>query len=289
MGAMLLIAIPWIIALSVHYGIFTWTAASGIALQWTLGHQHASFRYFHHPTEGRITSWEEPGELGVVDKIDIGLVEIAQIINLNLFDIGGHLSSFDHFGLLFALTLIAFLWRRRERADRAWEAWRLGLVGVAIIVAPYLFSSAGAERYFFVCLPFMVGSAFGLLNHFERDGKLAWTDLPFTALGKRLPPLIAYLLMTVSLLYPLIRQAAADDPRNLPYVNAKTIAANMKKASVLGPIASIGRGKDVSLYAALLGNVPHYGTQIKLKSVDEIIRSGRAMYSSPSTKRRFRF
>jgi hypothetical protein len=105
----------------------------------------------------------------------------------------------------------------------------------------------------------MVGSAFGLLNHFERDGKLAWTDLPFTALGKRLPPLIAYLLMTVSLLYPLqnkIRQAAADDPRNMPYVNAETIAANMKKASVLGPIASIGRGKDVSLYAALLGNVP---------------------------------
>jgi hypothetical protein len=48
----------------------------------------------------------------------------------------------------------------------------------------------------------MVGSAFGLLNHFERDGKLAWTDLPFTALGKRLPPLIAHLLMTVSLLYP---------------------------------------------------------------------------------------
>jgi hypothetical protein len=49
-------------------------------------------------------------------------------------------------------------------------------------------SGVGAERYFFVCLP-------------------------FTALGKRLPPLIAHLLMTVSLLYPLqnkIRQAAAD-------------------------------------------------------------------------------
>ena len=223
MGAMLLIAIPWITTLSVHYGKFTWTAASGIALQRTLGHQHASFRYFHHPAEGRITSSEEPGELGVVDKIDIGLVEIAQIIDLNFFDIGG------------------------------------------------------AERYFFVCLPFMVGSAFGLLNHFERDGKLAWTDLPFTALGKRLPPLIAHLLMTVSLLYPLqnkIRQAAADGPRNLPYVNAKTIAANMKKSSVLGPISSIGRGKDVSLYAALLRNVPHYGTQIKLKSVDEIIKVG---------------
>jgi len=60
----------------------------------------------------------------------------------------------------------------------------------------------------------------------------------------------------------------------LPYVNAKTIAANMKKSSVLGPIASIGRGKDVSLYAALLGNVSHYGTQIKLKSVDKIIKVG---------------
>jgi hypothetical protein len=151
MGAMLLIAIPWITTLSVHYGKFTWTAASGIALQWTLGHQHANFRYFHHPAEGRITSWEEPGELGVVDKIDIGLIEIAQTIDLNLFDIGGHLSSFNHFGLLFALTLIAFLWHRRERADRAWEPWRLGLVGLQLLW-PRIYSHAPGPNANSLCV-----------------------------------------------------------------------------------------------------------------------------------------
>ena len=73
-------------------------------------------------------------------------------------------------------------------------------------------SGVGAERYFFVCLPFMVGSAFGLLNHFQRDGKLAWTDLPFTALGKRLPPLISHLLMTVSLCTPCRTRYARRRP-----------------------------------------------------------------------------
>jgi hypothetical protein len=276
-GAMLLVALPWITTLSVHYGKVTWTAVPGYALQWTLGLQHPSLRYFHQPADGRITSWEEPGEIEFADQIDIGLREIAQIADFNFLEIGRHLTVFDHFGLLFALTTIAFIRRRGPYADRAWDPRRIGLIGISVVLAPYLFSNAESERFFWMLMPIMLVAAFGLLNELEQSGDLAWDDTLSPAIGRHIPRLFIYGLMAVSLIYPAqdsLRWNAQRDVQRLPYPIGKAIAAKMVETGTLGPIASLGKGKYIAFYAALLGKVRHLGTQLQVANTREIIDTG---------------
>lgn len=271
--AMLFIVAPWVTTLSIHYGKFTWTATSDSAIYYRLNNSHPVFETYKVPKIGRISNWEEPGETNFDNQLKVGISEIRKVLIANLYDISRHVKSFDFFGLLFPLTLLAFLWRRDSYSGHLGEGWRLGLVGVVVVVIPYFLTYAAQQRYFWVCFPFMVGASLGFLGNLERNALLAWPGSRIAVVSKRLLPTTVYVLIGFSIVstnYGAISRSLAGS-RYSEYDIAKMIVANVREKSGLGPIVSVARGgSQVDLYTAFIGKVPSYGRKKTITNVEEI-------------------
>jgi hypothetical protein len=157
------VALPWIAALSLHYGALTLTH-SGPLVHDAVGPRSVhpwnlpSFTTLHRPPDGRITTWEDPGLLrdpssdwSVFESGAAAAHQLA-LIRDNTSAIIASLTALDGSGLaLISLVTIPLLSWRKPRPASAWrEHWLLlpFLVFVAVFVPLHV-----EDRYLWPIMP----------------------------------------------------------------------------------------------------------------------------------------
>jgi hypothetical protein len=148
MAGFLLVAGPWIGVLSYTYGrpVFSTSGpiAHAIVGPADVERYHPTFRTFHQPETGRITSWEDPTYLPYKYWSPLANVTYAvhqmQVIYGNADLIVGHLKHFDWLGLGLVSMLVGGLcgvpWRQSLHAAR----WHWSCIPVVAVTVVYLLS-----------------------------------------------------------------------------------------------------------------------------------------------------
>jgi hypothetical protein len=280
---LLLVAGPWIAVISLKYDrlLFTTSGRINYAIHGPrdVERGHPTWRTFHTPELGRITSWEDPSNMPYAywSPFDNSLYALHQI---NLFISGlktfpQRLSYFDWFGVGFVSVLFGFLlhvpWRENLRTDR----WRWAIVPIACFGFIFIPLELKSPRFYFVLYPFLIVASFGfvrsLINLPRRESNvLRW---------------VGTILVAVSFLAPLkgtFRWAVTTQPyayypstqemrlRRIPLA----LADRLREARLVGTLASATPNYPmVSLAIALFLNMPWHGNVSSAQTADEILRS----------------
>ena len=180
----MVVALPWIGVISVHYGSLLFSTSAGInhalAGPPPLERSHPSFRTVARPEAGRITSWEEPSRLGYAT-----WSPFASAANLRYQSllIGKNLWTFvrmlDEFGSAIAIVALAGLAVAGKRLPASSpQAVPVGwyFVPIALLIALYAPLHIDTEnlRFFYALLPFIfiVGmEGVALLTQSDRVGR----------------------------------------------------------------------------------------------------------------------
>jgi hypothetical protein len=257
-----LVSGPWIAVLSAKYGkpVFATNApiahaVEGPSDQWR---DHPSFRTFHRPESGRVTSWEDPTSLPYRYWSPVANRRYAwhqaRLMYRNALDVLERLGSFDwlHAGLFAAV--FGFLIHRPWRKNLAAERWRWALIPVACVGGVYLPVHANEMRFYYVTLPFLFAAAAGLVYRLTRSE----TD------GVNVPRGVGLLLVTVSFLGPPLHaipiQFPAGDLGKGQVATAYDLAARFKASGIRGSIAGNGP-YATGLYLAFFTDAPWYGDE----------------------------
>ncbi|SLN27283.1 hypothetical protein OCH7691_00882 [Oceanibacterium hippocampi] len=271
--AMAVVAGPWILVLSNHYGHFTWTTAIERNQGQAIGIEHPNFTEFHKPRDGRITSWEDPSEFGgtggmIAPEKKPGLVSV---LAENVLYAHGVLTSGGWF-LLTVGALFALLFHGPGGPRLLAEPWRFGIFGAAIVLLPYMVSYAAQERYYMAAYPFLLGATFGAVQWGEKAGLLSWRLFGF--LPAWLPRLLLTLVVAVFLWAPeLIRaREIGTRPDGAPAHGAYRQSASLARAldgiGAEGPYAEIGNVNRLSLNAAFATGRQFYGAELDADHLD---------------------
>jgi len=284
LAAALVVALPWIATLSVHYGRPTFST-TGLLAHAVVGPSdverwYPTFVTFHTPDAGRVTSWEEPTVLPppmwVPWESAAEFVHQFRVVGNNLVRIVGHLAGFDLLGTGLAAAVLAFVLVRERRETLARERWRWALPLVAAATILYLPVFANSERYYWVAWPLLAAAAFGLAN-----------DLLPAPVGRRSLPdaLVAgmFLLSLVSFDVAGLRDSVEPRPSLVRALRGRTdgrcaaareLASGLRAAGTGGPVAGDVRE---SLYVAWFLGVPWHG-QEEAPSADRCVASGAATF-----------
>ncbi len=289
LGVMGLVSLPWILALSFHYGYPTFSTSGRIAHAVVgpadVDRYHPFARVFHTPAAGRITSWEDPSgmdyrywspmESAVYRSHQIGLIK------QNAETAVGLLGSFDSVGVgalaLFGAVVSLGFRMRRSGGNRPILLWELAWIPVVCLTVLYLpvYLSWFDQRYFFFALPFMLAACFGGL---ERFGEQTGTGLAATPIPSWVG--VAQGVLFLVFLAPNLRPMAlvldgAPDPASS---YARDMATRLKGLGIPGSVAgsAIVAGGRTGIYIAYLMDRPWLGDRIK-PTADEIANSGAAL------------
>ena len=265
--ALALIAIPWVIVLSLKYGAptFSTTAriAHAVAGPSDVNRRHPFAIQFHRPAPGRITSWEDPSltpyQYWSPFENRAYLMHQLKLIEKNLFIIASMLTRMNLFAPVMLLVLACALGRRRNRLPIIREPWFVAvvlLVSLPILYLPF-FLNQEDQRYFYALFPFMWVASFGVLDwlQFRFPERSVW-------LKKLRPTLLAFAFASPALL--LFVAALVGLPHFAPAGRvAHQLAARLAAAGIRGPIAgsALLRGGRAGLYTAFFLNQPWYGDQ----------------------------
>ncbi len=267
-----LIAAPWIVVLSMHYGKPTFSTSGAInhaiagpdagPHQWA----HPFTRTFHVPAPGRITSWEDPSQMNYpqwsafeslenfVHQVRVSIGSIGRISSI--------LTNFDLFGLGLAAAAMGFFfhWPWKEGFEK--QPWRqVGLI-VAIHCSAYILFSTRVERYFVNCYPLLMVAAFGF-THWLADqvnGHGRWGILGEPG---RLFPMAAVALV----LFAFVPRSAdlfaygLSGQVDQAYLHAKSVAAALGPMAKdpSGGVAVAGPDNDFGIRLSFVSGRPYFG------------------------------
>jgi len=295
--ALLLVALPWIVVLSLHYGRPTFSTSGRINLALAertervppgLKHRglaHPSFITLHVPRPGRISSWEDPTEMQYVESSTPrarrsagGLVSLKRA-SKGMASILGVIKGWDLLGLGIGSMILGFLFHYPWGEGFRREPWRLSLSVAAPLVGIYtLAAPVEAPRYFLLAYPFLVASAAGLCIHLAR-GATGEAEPHVERQLTRVTEGLAVALVFASFAYPLafdLREASRGSSNQPQYELARDLA------SELGPgpeaIAEVGARWHVGYYTAFLTGRPWHGRSIAEPGVAELVASGAEVF-----------
>jgi hypothetical protein len=280
-AGLLAVAAPWIAVLSLHYGRPTFSTSGpinhAIVGPADAGRSHPTFRTFHTPQPGRITSWEDPSDMPYRFWSPVesraALVHQARVVAWNARRVATHLLKFDwvHLGLPAAAWGLYLLLRRgtREAADR----WQWSGVAVACLSAIYLPVYSNQARYLLAAYPLLLAAGFGAARALAGDRQPG---------GMRLRTGL-YAAVALSFLVPAAQRlwSILGAPPNASYVVATALANEIRSAGVTGPVASVGANDQdapVGLYTAFLLGVPWHGHETWVPTVDRAVGSGARVF-----------
>ncbi len=271
------VAVPWIIVLSIDSGRFTFSTSGRIAH--TLAgpgdevRYHPTFVTLHKPMEGRLTSWENPVELSYQTWSPLKSRDyLAYQIKLTAENL---------VKILFIVTSIVPAWplfmvtRRRRQSFMDRPATVQAILPLDLLCLIYLpvYLTINEQRYFYIALPLL----WIALNMKQRGGA---RSLPAPGLSMRVQAgafavtLIA--LMVSTLAYQIPSRTAGSEAREL----AQWLETNHHS----GPVAGSGMrpGGRTGLYTAWFLGQPWYGDS-RAGDAQSFIQSGaRLLVVSPN-------
>jgi len=283
MAGIMAVAAPWIVVLSLHYGEPTFSTSGAIAHTLVgpdpVNTVHPTFRSYHVPEVGRITTWEEPSRMAYTHwspfadassfRHQVGV--ISRNIRQNIRAMG----DFDLLGLGVVLTLCGILfcspWRERFRE----ETWRSAPLAIGVLLAAYASVFTGPVRYFYICYPIMLGCAFAFLN--DVIGNQA-DAAPEVRKRVRVQSALAIALVSGSFLVDvlpgtlwMLRNGNVSEE----FSNAEALSALLVRENA-GAVASVGdtRTAGIAVVAAYLSGRPYHGNRLDGPAADDVAASG---------------
>lgn len=277
-----LLALPWIITLSLHYGKPTFSTSGPIAhaLVGPNVKDHP-YTYTHFPpAEGRLFSWEEPStdpgyqywspftsretfvyQLNLIhDNIKIALGTLAKFIAFSL-------SKYDFIKIIILVTcLTAFFWPGSWRNKLKVEPWRLSVPAIPLLSVAYLPVFAEDLRYFLACFPMLLIMAFG----FAENVAAHFQHKKFIAIGL---PIFIFTLFSATIIRDLYLNITRGN-RNNAFVMAENLAPGLRNQDFRSIASIIDNDQKVGLYVSFLTGIPYYGNRSETASVQEAFNSG---------------
>lgn len=267
----LLVGLPWMTALSIHYGTPTFSTSARIAHAVVgppdVDRYHPFARTFHKPDPGRITAWEDPSGMPYhywspfanADYFGHQLSVIAR----NALTVLTLLGGFDliHTGLIGLAGCLVIALHHRRAAARSWLLLpAMVFCATAIYLPVYL--QIVDQRYFYACYPVMWSAVAGALAWLgaTRSGlrrALAWV-FGGCSLVSFVTPAVLGLMMAITGL-PDSASNCADD-----------LAKRLNAIGTEGPVAGSGMvsGARTGLYLAFRIGQPWYGDTPKATPAD---------------------
>lgn len=286
----LVIAIPWITAVSMKYGKFTITSSAIIAHA-VVGpelkeHVHPFATQFHKPQDGRITAWEDPTVLpykywSPISSLSNFLYQL-KLIGRNLLIVVGLLLLLHPVVAFLVFASIRWFFKWGETGylnSMSWFRLLLPVFAICIVYLPTWISIKDV-RYFYPVLPFVFGSVALFFSMRVEPWKLKRPGLV------RYLPLLLAIGTVLTATIPSIVQTVNSYKAG---VCAHKIADGIKSAKIEGNIAGSGLipGGRVGLFVAFLLNRQWLGDSDN-PTLDEVLKSGAKIFiasnSSPLGK-----
>jgi hypothetical protein len=260
MAAFAVIAAPWVIVLSLHYGrpVFSTSGAvaHAIAGPKDMERDHPASVGWYRPPESRNGPGEQPSFRFWSPFESLAYARHqAYLIRANFRLAYAALAQFDLLGIGLIVLVGAFLFHKPWRANMRSHPWRWAAMPVACLLAWYLpVYFEGEARYCWPAYPFMLGAALGMAEWLTAD----------VARRGRLIRAAALAVVVLSFAAPAGKRAvvALGGQRDAAYDCAKDLRKRLDAAGLPGPIASVGRGERVGFYVGFLRDEPWYGSHI---------------------------
>ena len=289
-AGLLIVAGPWIGVLSYKYARPTFSTSArinhAIVGPPDVDRAHPTFRTFHKPPLGRVTTWEDPTIMpykywSPFENTEYALHQ-ARVVYHNFISIVNHLKSFDLLGLGLVSAILAYVFAHPWRQAMQGELWRWSLIPIAGLSAVYLPVYAGDSRYFLAIIPFLLTASLGFVPN---------VVAPLSA-NPRVWHFAAVSLVAVSFLISnelFLRGAFKPSPNN-EYVEAKLLARTLLVKDIVGPVVSVGmdeadlktsRARRMGYYLAFLSGAAWYGQMRQDVSADEVLSSGAVLIVLP--------
>jgi hypothetical protein len=282
LSALALVALPWVLTLSRHYGSPTFSTSGSISHA-VIGPGypgHVLIRSHLAPPPGRITSWEDPDPKLYAKWspfADLAAFKHqVKVIVLNLRPIMISLKSFDLIGFGLSACILGFLFPFGGLRNEDWRLFCGPIIGVTAGV--YLPVFASEPRYYIVCYPLLITAAFGFVKGVSSIRLL--DNCAFTPSWRlfrrpvRASTSVAASLVTASFFFPIADDLgrALRGSESSKYALAQRLADTLRNAPA-GPLASVGKPPnpfEATLYAAYLSGRQFYGNRIDVPSLDKL-------------------
>ncbi len=275
-----LLLLPWITILSLHHGSFTVStsarlshAAKGPWPENIQGEVHPTFRKFHVPPAGRISSWEEPTML---EYRYWSPFESHTLFNHQLTMIFGNIKTQVSSWLLLGVLALLSVSVRRDREQIRYAA--LALLPVICNLVVYLPTHADDPRYYFPSYPFLLA---GLLVSIQAlaEKSLLKCEKCFAVIAG-----VFSLFLVHDSVLPLTQQIRGQLTGHAPPAPSLPVelSRRLRAREIGGPV--IGGG-PFGLYTAFFLDQPWYGDQAQF-SLDEFRATGGRIVIVPRTKER---
>lgn len=276
MAGFAVIAAPWMIVLSLHYGrpVFS---TSGLPAHAIVGpndveRYHPTFVAWRQPPEGRVTTWEEPSCMPYRSWSPLQNFTYARhqayLILHNFYWVLVMLARFDSVGIGLTSLMAALLLHKRWRPNMRGHPWRWAAVPVACLVAWYLpVYFQGEARYCWPTYVFILTAALGMAE---------WLAASVGG-GKRLLGAAVLTVVILAFGFPAGKATALAlrGYRDAEYDCARDVCKRLDAAGLRGPIASVGREERVGFYLSFLRNEPFYGSHADPSTQDfKSVRAG---------------
>jgi hypothetical protein len=286
------VSLPWIVALSVHYGRPT-VSTSGTLTYAAVGPRHLPWVHpfdttLNAPAAGRITSWEDPDPASYRPWSPLESREYLafqlRLAQTNLRRIVGHLLTFAVAALApLSLVAAAFLvvgQACRPRPAGSDEAWPWAVLPALVVCLLYIPTFARDLRYLYPAFPICLGLSLRLAR------RLA-ARRPSPALGPTLTGLVlaAYLLPVLGPLW------ASHEPRINPgAATARLLATRLEGLGLAGPVAGGGIAADhAGLFAAFFLEERWLGDEPPPHVADFLRMGARVLLVNPEAPTRAEF
>lgn len=278
LSAFLLVASPWIGALSAKYGHVTFSTTARIAHALAgppdVERYHPFARQIHAPDPGRLTFWEDPSRMPYAYwspfESRSNFTHQLRVMGRNVAVILAHLAEFDllHLGVLAAIASLlvglrglggsssaAPVPRQDEISEQALGRWPWAALLLVCLAVAYLPVSVSPldQRYFYVGYPLLYAAVVGLV---------AWLAARLPARVGRLRRIgrgLAWFSFAIPVLLGLgLAVQGVPDPGSLA---AQALAERLVRIHASGPVVGSGMivGSRAGLYTAFLLNQPWYG------------------------------
>lgn len=254
------LALPWILLLSAVEGRPTFATSPAInhavLSPNAVGGGHPSFAELHIPPPGRITSWENPGEMNYRPwsplESPASLARQLSVSASNLYAIFSYLRNSDLFGLgaaglgFVALLLVATGARRPPM--RYWSP-----VFVGAMIAIYLPVFALAPRYYIAAYPLIIAASLTLTRWVAAASPRRSRARLDLALGC----LVAFSFIGQAAAQLTIRAGSESEDS---FGAARTLVEGMRRDGLPeGPVASLSDDRFLGFYIAFVLRQPFLG------------------------------